>query len=61
MARGVDAVILRSTEILLPVKLEDSNVSLFDTTARQVEAAVDLALADDRALSQICRACERSS
>lgn len=43
--RGVEAVILGCTEIMLLVRPEDSTVPLFDTTALHAEAAVDLAIA----------------
>jgi aspartate racemase len=42
--RGVDAVILGCTEIMLLVREEDSPVPLFDTTRIHVEAAAELAL-----------------
>lgn len=41
---GAEAVILGCTEIMLPVKPEDSPVPLFDTTGIHAEAAVDRAL-----------------
>ena len=44
--RGVAAIILGCTEIMLLVRPEDSPVPLFDTTAIHAEAAVDLALAE---------------
>jgi aspartate racemase len=44
--RGVEAVILGCTEIMLLVSPEDSTVPLYDTTAIHAEAAVELALSD---------------
>lgn len=43
---GAEAIILGCTEIMLLVRIEDSPVPLFDTTALHVAAAVDLALAN---------------
>lgn len=42
--RGAQAIILGCTELMLLVKLEDSAVPLFDTTAIHVEAAIDWSL-----------------
>ena len=42
--RGAEDVILGCTEIMLPVRSEDSTVPLFDTTVLHAEAAVDLAV-----------------
>jgi len=44
--RGVEAIVLGCTEIMLLVSAEDSAVPLFDTTRLHAEAAVDRALAD---------------
>jgi len=44
VARGVKAVILGCTEIMMLVRPEDSPVPLFDTTRIHVEAAVEYAL-----------------
>jgi aspartate racemase len=44
VARGVQAVVLGCTEIMLLVKPEDSPVPLFDTTALHAEAAIEQAL-----------------
>lgn len=43
---GAEAIILGCTEIMLLVRIEDSPVPLFDTTALHVAAALDLALAN---------------
>jgi aspartate racemase len=45
VGRGVEAVILGCTEIMLLLTAEDSAVPLYDTTALHAEAAVDLAIA----------------
>lgn len=44
VARGVQAVVLGCTEIMLLVHSEDSSVPLFDTTTIHAEAAVERAL-----------------
>lgn len=49
VARGVEAVILGYTEIMLLIRPEDSMVPLFDTTILHARAAVDWALADSEA------------
>ena len=49
VARGVEAVILGCTEIMLLIRPEDSMVPLFDTTILHARAAVDWALADSEA------------
>ncbi len=46
VAKGVEAVILGCTEIMLLVRPEDSLVPVFDTTLIHAEAAVQLALAE---------------
>ena len=53
VARGAEAVILGCTEIMLLIRPEDSTVPLFDTTTLHAEAAVDLALADARAIDAV--------
>lgn len=46
--RGAEAIILGCTEIMLLVGPDDASVPLFDTTRIHAEAAVELALANDR-------------
>jgi aspartate racemase len=46
--RGAEAIILGCTEIMLLVRDEDSSVPLFDTTTLHAEAALALALDDNR-------------
>lgn len=48
VARGAAGIILGCTEIGLLVGADDASVPLFDTTRLHAEAAVDLALGDDR-------------
>lgn len=51
--RGAEAIVLGCTEFGMLVETEDSSVPLIDTTVVHAEAAVDLALEDEAAVSTL--------